>query len=358
MIGTILVGLIYLPMQVFISHYVRRWRRGSQPGPRSFPSPLVVLLCARNESQILPETLPTLLRQTLPLQIVAGDDGSTDETKPVLEHILAGNFHKVLSIPESYHEHFPGKQAALAYLEGYVRPPYFGVSDADMWLPPTWAESLVGALKADPGIGAVSGPSLPRARGLWSGFQRIEWAATLYLILAEQERGHRPPTAIGNSLWVRYKAWEDTGGWKALPPTLVEDYHFMQALIQKGWQFAWVFAPEACAETRAEKNLRSWWHQRLRWRRAIQKVPILAKFYWSIQVVVPWAVLLSGWLSLGMWVLAEMLPLWRLRNALKVRRIMRYLPLLLLYRYFQGILFIMLSSRRYAFYWRGRQYEA
>ncbi len=357
MIGIILVGLVYLPMQVFISYYVRRRRRGSQAHPSSFPSPLVVLLCARNESQILPRTLPTLLQQTLPLHIVAGDDGSTDETKAVLEHILEGSSHTVVSIPGACHEQFPGKQAALAYLEGYVRPPYFGVSDADMWLPPTWAETLVGALEADPEIGAVSGPSLPQAHGLWSGFQRIEWAATLYLILAEQERGHTPPTAIGNSLWVRYEAWERTGGWKALPPTLVEDYHFMQALIRKGWRFAWVFAPEASAETRAEKNLQGWWHQRIRWRQAVRNVPGLAKFYWSIQVLVPWAVLLSGWLSLGMWALAEALPLWRLKKVLKVRRILRYLPLLLLYRYFQGILFIMLSFRHHTFYWRGRRYE-
>ena len=357
MIGTLLVGLVYLPMQVFISYYVRRWRGRGRSAPGSFPSPLVVLLCARNESQILPHTLPTLLRQTLPLRVVAGDDGSTDETKSVLERLLTGGSHKVLSIPESYHDYFPGKQAALAYLEEHVKPPYFGVSDADMWLPPTWAETLVGALEADPAVGAVSGPSLPRAHGLWSGFQRIEWAAILYLILAEQERGHKPPTAIGNSLWVRYEAWERTGGWKALPPTLVEDYHFMQALTGKGWRFAWIFAPEACAETRAEKDLRGWWHQRIRWRQAVQNVPVLAKFYWSIQVLVPWAVLLSGWMSLGMWALAEILPLWRLRKALKVRRILRYLPLLLLYRYFQGILFIMLSLRRYTFYWRGRRYE-
>lgn len=351
------MGLVYLPMQAFISYYVRRWRGNRRPESNSFSSPLVVLLCARNESQILPQTLPTLLRQTLPLQIVAGDDGSTDATKAVLEHLLGGSRHTVVSIPEAYHEHYPGKQAALAYLEGHVRPPYFGVSDADMWLPPTWAETLVGVLETAPEIGAVSGPSLPQAHGLWSGFQRIEWAATLYLILAEQERGHTPPTAIGNSLWVRYQAWESTGGWKALPPTLVEDYHFMQALIRKGWRFVWVFAPEVFAETRAEKNLGSWWHQRLRWRRAVQNVPVLAKFYWSIQVLVPWAVLLSGWLSLSMWTLAEALPLWRLRSVLKARKILRYLPLLLLYRYFQGILFIILSLKRYNFYWRGRWYE-
>lgn len=343
-------------MQVFISYYVRRWRKWRRPDPERFSSPLVVLLCARNEAQVLPNTLPTLLRQTLPIQIVAGDDGSTDETKSILERALAGASHEVLSIPAHYHESFPGKQAVLTYLEGYVHPPYFGVSDADMWMPPTWAEALVGVLEANPHIGAVSGPSLPQANGLWSGFQRIEWASTLYLICAEQERGNTPPTAIGNSLWVRYEAWKSIGGWKGLSPTLVEDYHFMRALVAKGWQFAWVFAPQAYAETRPEKSLRGWWHQRLRWRQAVQNTPLLAKFYWSIQVLVPWIVLLSGWVAFGVWVLAEILPLWRLRQALKVQGLLRYTPLLLLYRYAQGMLFIMLSFGRYTLYWRGRRY--
>ncbi len=344
-------------MQLFISYYVRRGRKITPSGPRSDTFPPVVLLCARNESPILPQTLPTLLEQSLPIQVVAGDDGSTDDTRSILERFLGDGLHRVFSIPPESHALFPGKQAALAYLEQYVRPPYFGVVDADMWVPPSWAETLIGALEADPRIGAVSGPSLPRANGLWTGFQRIEWAATLYLILAQQMRGHSPPTAIGNSLWVRYQAWQSIGGWKNLPPTLVEDFHFMQAILKKGWHFVWVFTPEACAETRAEKTFRSWWHQRLRWRRAIQDIPLLAKFYWSVQVLVPWVVLISNWQSFTLWVLAEVLPLWRLKKVLQVRSVLRYLPLLLVYRYFQGALMIVLSVGRHRFYWRGRWYE-
>jgi len=352
----VILGLMYLLMQVFISYYVRRWRRIAPVEPDRFPSPLRVLLSARNEAQTLPETLPTLLRQRLPLRVVAADDGSTDETRAILAFFLAGPPHEVHSVPPMYHERFPGKQAVLAYLEEHVEPPYFGVVDADMWLPESWAETLVGALEADPRLGAVSGPSLPRAKGLWSGFQRIEWAATLYLIAAEQMRGNPPPTAIGNSLWVRYSAWQAIGGWRCLPPTLVEDYHFMQALLAKGWRFGWVFTPEAYAETRAEKTLRGWWHQRLRWRKAVQNVPLLAKFYWSVQAIVPWAVLSSGWGSWGLWIVAEMLPLWRLRMVLNVRGVLRYLPLLLVYRFFQGIVLGVLALWRQGFVWRGRWY--
>ena len=355
--GLLLVGLVYLPMQVFLTYYVRRWRKIKPLSSLASQEPFVVLLCARNESAILPQTLPTLLSQSLPIKVVAGDDGSTDETKAVLEAGLKGALHEVHVVPPSYHEVYPGKQAALAYLEQWVRPPYFGVVDADMWVPSTWAQTLVGALEADPTMGAVSGPSLPRAEGLWSGFQRIEWAATLYLIAAEQGRGNPPPTAIGNSLWVRYEAWKTINGWKSLPPTLVEDYHFMRALLDKGWRFAWVFTPEAYAETRPEKTFRGWWHQRLRWRRAVERVPPLAKFYWGVQVLIPWVVLFSGWVSLGIWVVAELLPLWRLRAVLQVRRLLRYMPLLLVYRYFQGVLMLMLTLGRHRLDWRGRWYE-
>jgi cellulose synthase/poly-beta-1,6-N-acetylglucosamine synthase-like glycosyltransferase len=81
---------MYLLMQVFISYYVRRWRRIALVEPDRFPSPLKVLLSARDEAQTLPETLPTLLRQRLPLRVVAADDGSTDETRAILAFFLAG----------------------------------------------------------------------------------------------------------------------------------------------------------------------------------------------------------------------------------------------------------------------------
>ena len=139
-----IVGLIYLLMQVFISYYVRRWRRIALVEPDRFPSPLKVLLSARNEAQTLPETLLTLLRQRLPLRVVAADDGSTDETRAILAFFLAGLPHEVHSVPQTYHERFPGKLAVLAYLEEHVEPPYFGVVDADMWLPESWAESPPG----------------------------------------------------------------------------------------------------------------------------------------------------------------------------------------------------------------------
>ena len=114
------MGLIYLLMQVFISYYVRRWRRIALVEPDRFPSSLRVLLSARNEAQTLPETLPTLLRQRLPLRVVAADDGSTDETRAILAFFLAGPPHEVHSVPPMYHERFPGKQAVLAYLEEHV----------------------------------------------------------------------------------------------------------------------------------------------------------------------------------------------------------------------------------------------
>jgi len=347
------VGL-YLVMQAYLTLYLRRSQIPSAPDPAAPP---IVLLGARNEAAILPTTLPTLLAQNMPLRFIAGDDSSIDETAHLLRKYLLPCGHTVCTVPPAYHAGYPGKQAVLAYLEAYATPPFFGVVDADMVLPPTWAQTLIGALLSSPEIGGVSGPSLPKAVGMWSGFQRIEWAAMLYLIAAQQGRGEPPPTAIGNSLWIRYEAWKSIGGWKGLLPTLVEDYHFMQALLRRGWRFLWVWHPGAMAETRPESSLKGWWHQRLRWKIAIEQVSPLAKFYWIVQLIVPWMVLIGGWPLLGVWVLAEGLPLWRLRQILRTRQVLRYLPLLLLYRYVQGMFFVWLRWAPRRLVWRGRLYQ-
>lgn len=95
------------------------------------------------------------------------------------------------------------------------------------------------------------------------------------------------PTAIGNSMVIRRAAWQSIGGWKNLPPTLVEDYAFKVALEQAGWQFRWIFHPAVLAQTRAAPTLNSWIQQRLRWARAVQNIPAISWLYWTVQMSLP-----------------------------------------------------------------------
>ncbi len=350
--------LFYLNMQLF---FVWLIRRSPVPSSRDFAetAPLPVWVAVRDEEGFLPGLIHSLEGQEVALVAYFGEDGSTDASPQILQEAIQRNptwqVHEILA---EVHQRYPGKQAVLVELERVAKEDraFFLVADADMVFPPSWAGAMVGGLAQCPELGGTSGPSLPSARGLWSGFQRIETAATLYLIAASQEWGY-VPTAIGNSLAIRRAAWQSIGGWKSIAPTLVEDYALKVALEQAGWQFRWIFHPAVLAQTRAAPTLASWIQQRLRWAKAVQTPPPISWLYWTVQMSLPWILAFSGQvLPFLLWVVAEAAPLMRLRQTLQTKQILRYLPLLLLYRFIQGPFYLWLATSRKKITWRGRTY--
>ncbi|MDW8416180.1 MAG: glycosyltransferase family 2 protein [Bacteroidia bacterium] len=345
----------YLTIQISIAILIRR---SDIPAASSPPSPLQVLIPFRNEAPYLRKLIHSLRTQTIRLIPIFGDDGSEDESVSVIHSAMHGEMPIIRKVPSTAHQLFPGKHAVLVFLEGEINSEIFFIADADMSFPPTWAEALRNALICDPGLGGVCAPSLPQAKTIWESFQRIEWASVLYLIAASRSIGWIP-TAIGNSMAVKRAAWACVGGWKSLPPTLVEDYEMMRALQKAGWRFEWVFHPEVLGETRAEPSYERWIHQRLRWRQAVREVPPLSAGYWILQSLTPWMMITSGsWAALAcigaIWTAAELLPMWRFREVVKARKVLRYLPLLLAYRFIQGLWLLWLSMSKRPIYWRER----
>lgn len=348
---------MYLSMQLFLAALIRRNRFKPQSSPPYEPQLLVPF---RNEAQHLPSLIESLEKQSLRLSVIWGDDGSVDESVSVVQANAKGH-NRIVAVPANWHREYVGKHAVLAYLEQFVETEVFFVADADMKFPPKWAQTLYQVLHSDPKLGGVCGASLPRADNLWAAFQRIEHASFLYLIAASQRLGDIP-TAIGNSMALRREAWQAIGGWRNLPPTLVEDYALMRAMIEKGWQFRWVFHPDAFGETRAEPTLKRWLQQRLRWRLAVQKLSPLAVGYWVLQSLLPWMMVTAGsWFSvacmMAVWSAAEMIPLWRFRWVVGTQKVLRYLPMLLLYRFAQAPWLLWLRFTRQPIHWHQRQYE-
>lgn len=350
-------ALFYLNIQLFFAWLMRR----SPIGPVDFAKEKLfpVWVAVRDEAEFLPGLIHSLEGQEIPLAVCFGEDGSTDASPQILQEAIHRNpAWQVYEIPAEVHQRYPGKHAVLVELERVAKEgsSFFLVADADMVFPPSWAGAMVRGLARCAELGGVCAPSLPSACSLWSGFQRIETAATLYLIAASQEWGY-VPTAIGNSMVIRRAAWQSIGGWKSLAPTLVEDYAFKVALEQAGWQFRWVFHPAVLAQTRAAPTLSSWAQQRLRWTRAVQTPPPISWLYWTVQMSLPWLLVFSGQvLPFVLWVLAEAAPLMRLRQIWQTKQLLRYLPVLLLYRFIQGPFYLWLATGRKKITWRGRTY--
>ena len=122
----------------------------------------------RNERQLLPELLGTVLEQgVLPLVWVVVDDHSTDGSREWLEtQARELSWLVVVEAPEDADEYLGGHIArikswglaqavAQAQARGQV-PDYCGILDADVLLPADHYERLIAEFRADPKLGAVS----------------------------------------------------------------------------------------------------------------------------------------------------------------------------------------------------------
>lgn len=140
-------------------------------GPRPQVS---VLVSTRDRAAFLPELLAALEAQTFPaesFEVVVVDDGSTDDTWPVLSKLAATTGLRLLALQlETSVGQGPGRNAALARARGAV----VAFTDDDCLPPSPWLDQLTGPLRADPRARlvvqgrVVPTPDRPPGAGRWA----------------------------------------------------------------------------------------------------------------------------------------------------------------------------------------------
>ena len=255
-------------------------RRGAAvPVPPPAPWPRVsILVAARNEETNLPRCLASLRALHYPphlLEILVGDDASTDRTRAVAEAALAGfaGTAQVLAIAENLGL-AQGKASVLAHLARRATTDYFLITDADIAVPPTWVAAMLG--HAAPGVGTVTGLTVVEGPGLLAGLQRLDWLMSLALIQVGTEAG-QPMTAMGNNMLITRAAYEATGGYEALPFSVTEDFALFEAVNARGFGFRQLFEPVVRATSRPAASWGALVRQRLRWLRGVAALP------WHVQ---------------------------------------------------------------------------
>ena len=266
-------------------------RRGAGVAPVRLPPRLPrvsILVAARNEETALPRCLAALRALRYPpelMEILVGDDASTDRTRAVAEAAMRGytGRFKVLAITENLGT-ARGKANVLAHLMRAATTDYFFVTDADIAVPPTWLQAMLA--HAAPGVGIVTGITLVEGPRLLDRLQGVDWLFSLGLVQVAVEAGHAV-TAMGNNLLVTRAAYAATGGYEALPFSIVEDYALFRAVLARGFGFRHVFGPEVLARSLAIPNWPELLRQRRRWLRGVEALP--------------WRLKLSGMLFSSSW---------------------------------------------------------
>lgn len=354
-------GLLALALVLFAR------RRGSQPGPLPQPLPRVsILLAARNEEAAIARCLQAIRALTYPPQLVEvllGNDGSTDQTAAVAERIMrgyAGTF-RVIPIQETLGT-ARGKANVLAHLARAATTEYFFITDADIAVPPTWLQGLLGHLA--PNVGIVTGLTLVTGPRLFHRLQGLDWLMSLGLVQVVTDLG-RPVTAMGNNMLITRVAYEATGGYEHLPFSVTEDFELFKAVLRQGFSSHNIFRPEVLAESLPMVTWRGLLHQRRRWMLGVEALPAWLKLclglYGSFHLVLLVLGWVAGWpVALAVWLLKVLLQ--GGLATLCFREVGRRAPLELLplFELYTIVLTLSLTVFRLlplAFDWKGRSYR-
>lgn len=232
-----------------------------------------ILIAARNEEASILKCLHSLQGLTYPkdqLEIWIGDDDSTDATAQIVNRFIADKPH--------FHYHrithnlgqARGKANVLAQLKHRAKGDYFLITDADARVPADWVQTMLAGCR--PGVGIVSGVTVPQTTTMWAAFQAIDWIQALFFIqlLARQ---NIPVSAAGNNMLVTRQAYDSTGGYENLPFSISEDHQLFREVLRNGFGFTQLFAPGIAVETEAMPTFEDLMNQRKRWMNAAMQTP-------------------------------------------------------------------------------------
>ncbi|MQA88506.1 MAG: glycosyltransferase [Streptosporangiales bacterium] len=235
---------------------------GSAPGP--WPS-VVAVVPARNEAEVLPATLPTLLGQDYPgeFRVVLVDDASEDGTGEVARR-LAGTAERRPAVVRGS-DPPPGWTGKLWALGRGLAAPggsdYLLFTDADIAHAPGTLAALVRAAEDDR-RDLVSQMALLRAetaaeRALIPAF--VYFFAKLYPFRRVNRPGARTAAAAGGCVLVRRRALEAAGGLDRIRGALIDDVALGRLIKRAGGRRTWLGLSTSVVSRRAYPRLADVW---------------------------------------------------------------------------------------------------
>lgn len=228
------------------------------PALAEYP-PISVLVPCYNESRQVGETFAALDRVVYPaFEIIAIDDGSTDDTASRLEALAARHScMRVLRLARN-----GGKANAMNVGALAARHELLVGIDGDTLIDPHALTWFARRFQNDPLVGGVTGN--PRIRNRTSVIGRLqvgEFSSIVGLIKRAQSVYGSLFTASGAICAYRKRALHDAGWWS--PRTVTDDVDISWRVQMAGWRMA--FEPKALAWILTPETLRGLWRQRLRW---------------------------------------------------------------------------------------------
>lgn len=286
---------LLVPSVILFLFWLLRYELIRNTSALSVPD-ISVLIAVRNEVDLLPELFESLARINYPkdsIHFLFGNDCSCDGSKELLlEMTKKKKYYEIIDIvPTSLHK---AKANVLMQLCEKASGDYLFFLDADVIPNPDIIRSFVSHMKE--GMGGVTGVTLPENTGLFSSFQEIDWCFAL-TIFSDSSQRKLDSTAMGNNMFVSRKVYEELGGYKNLPESLVEDFTLYHAIRDMGYEFPVLFDKGLLSRTKAMGSLKGVLNQRKRWMTGLWKMnPIMLSILFLQGVFYP-LILISCFLN-------------------------------------------------------------
>ncbi|MCB2198021.1 glycosyltransferase [bacterium] len=385
----LIIGIIVFAMSLLILlGSTREWPKSHRRPP------VTVVVCARNESTYLMDCLMSLSTQDYPsdrYNIILVNHLSSDDTGELMEYYATYSPvpTKVIHITEEDPE-LKGKIHAIEVGLSHVQTEHVLLTDADCIVPESWITTMmayfqetvlaVGGLVT---VGRHGTPDTSIARlqnvdhryylGMLAGLaglrRPLEKQPHMRDSLPPWLRKILPPMraafCIGNNLAIRMSVYRRIGGYRAIGPTLIEDYALMNQMVKHDNRpLVMVIDPPARVITTPQQSLGKLWHQKRRWGSATKVLnPLSVVMFilvFLIRVVVPWFIFtqpIQTLIALGLMTVGDILVIRHVSNMTGDR--VKWLDIFIheIYQIILNTLVVLANTFNWPVIWKGERYR-
>ena len=232
-----------------------------------------ILIAARNEEHTILRCLQAISALEYPsskIEVLIGDDASTDATRAVVEAYIQGRPNFVCIPIAQNTGGCRGKANVLAQLAKHASSGYFFFTDADITVPPQWLQGMLSGMEGH--VGVVTGITSIEGPGVWARLQALDWLFALGLMQVVSDL-KLPVSTMGNNMLLRREAYEAVGGFEGVRFSITEDVAIFNAIIKKGWGFRNLYDRTVLALSTPAQGLSAYLQQRRRWMRGSMHLP-------------------------------------------------------------------------------------